>query len=48
MIDGQLHKDIARFMKKVDKLPNGCWQWNAGTLSGYGQYYHTVLKHKVA
>lgn len=36
---GQLHAteaDIARFMKYVDKLPNGCWFWTGARSRGKG------------
>lgn len=29
-------KDIARFMSKVDILPNGCWFWTGGRSRGGG------------
>lgn len=28
--------DIARFMSKVDILPNGCWFWTGGRSRGQG------------
>jgi len=28
--------DIKRFMKYVDKLPNGCWYWAGGRSRGKG------------
>lgn len=35
--------DIARFMAKVDKLPNGCWYWMGARSRGKGnsKYYGT-------
>lgn len=31
-----LKNDIARFMSKVDKLPNGCWFWTGARSRGRG------------
>lgn len=31
-----LEDDISRFMRSVDKLPNGCWFWTGGRSRGKG------------
>lgn len=33
-------KDIARFMSKVDKLPNGCWYWMGARSKGRGKRWY--------
>ena len=47
--------DIDRFMKKVDKLPNGCWFWTGarsrgkGNVKWYGSFHvkgRTVRAHR--
>lgn len=49
--------DIARFMKYVKKLPNGCWFWFGGRSTGqgnkhpYGSFFvkgRTVRAHRFA
>lgn len=42
-----------RFMDKVEKLENGCWQWTAGKdYLGYGRFqiasYKNVVAHRVS
>jgi len=32
--------DIARFMGKVDKLPNGCWYWMGARSKGRGKKWY--------
>jgi hypothetical protein len=32
-------KTVARFMKHVDKRPDGCWLWTAVCVDGYGRFY---------
>lgn len=35
-----IKEPIARFTEKYTILPNGCWQWTAGTAGeGYGSFY---------
>lgn len=40
--------DIARFMKQVDKLPNGCWFWTGARSrgGGKGKWYGTFFVNK--
>lgn len=33
-------KDVARFLSKVDKLPNGCWYWMGGRSKGRGRKWY--------
>ena len=35
-MSGPTEEEIARFMKYVKKLPNGCWFWTGGTSCGKG------------
>jgi hypothetical protein len=45
---------IARFMKYVDKRPDGCWVWTGSARGGYGQFcigsrkdYKMYLTHRL-
>lgn len=40
--------DIARFMKHVDKLPNGCWFWTGARSRGQGnkKWYGTFYVNR--
>ncbi len=29
----------SRFLKKVEKAKDGCWNWTASLVRGYGQFY---------
>ena len=31
---------MERFMAKVDKTDDGCWNWTAGKHAGYGMFYY--------
>ena len=34
-------KDIDRFMNKIKKLPNGCWEWQKTKhADGYGKFFY--------
>ena len=30
-------KNLNRFWEKVNKIPNGCWEWTGWTMGGYGR-----------
>ena len=36
---------IERFLDKIDVKESGCWEWQAGTVDGYGQFW---VKHQKA
>lgn len=38
----------ARFEKKFEKMPNGCWEWQAAFNHGYGWFSVSRLKAKNA
>lgn len=41
--------DYARFLSKINKLPNDCWNWTAGKYDGYGTFFSngkTVAAHR--
>ena len=44
-------KDICRFQSKVKAAENGCWEWQASLVHGYGSFglgRQTYLAHRVA
>jgi hypothetical protein len=50
-------EDVKRFLRYVDKLPNGCWFWTGGRSRGggnrkwYGSFWvdgRTIRAHKFA
>jgi hypothetical protein len=41
--------DKARFLSKINKLSNSCWEWTAGKWDGYGTFFSngkTVAAHR--
>jgi hypothetical protein len=44
-------RDLARFMRKVEVHPSGCWIWMASTNGKYGVFHfyaHKVYAHRVS
>ncbi len=41
--------DIDRFMAKVKKQPNGCWEWQGSKdYDGYGKFYNKDITGEIA
>lgn len=45
MKPGPKTKDLKdRFEDSYNEIPNGCWEWQKGTLQGYGNFWITPTK----